>query len=185
MMMSKLTFQILKSLVIVDVVIILISVIFFDIKTVWNTQFGFISASLVLLASMKSYKRMVDARVELGLVTMDDSQDVIDKLEDPYDLYSEDVKEEEDKSLVDVVKDERQKSKKNARTLSQTISDAKTALSLYRIAAYSVLILGFFYLNRHELLEIPSYILALSIPMLVVVFVLLSNKESQTEDTLQ
>ena len=185
MMMSKLTFQILKTLVIVDIVIILLSVIFFDIKILWNTQVGFISASLVMLASMKSYKRMVDARVELDLVTMDDSQDVIDKLEDPYDLYSEDVTEEKDKSLVDAVKDERQKLKKNSRTLSQTVKDAKTALSLNRIAAYIVLILGFFYLNRHELLQVPSYILALSIPMLVVVFVLLSNKESQTEDTLQ
>lgn len=175
--MSKLTFQILKMLIIVDVVIILISIIFFDIKTLWNTQFGFISASLVMLASMKSYKRMVDARVELNLVTMDDSQDVIDKLEDPYDLYSEDVIVEEDKSLVDVVKDEDQKSKKNSRTLNQTIKDAKTAFSLYRIGAYILLILGFFYLNRHELLQVPSYILALSIPMLVVVFVLLSNKE--------
>lgn len=176
MMMSKLTVQILKALVIVDVFIILISIIFFDIKTLWNTQFGFISASLVMLSSMKSYKRMVDARVELDLVTMDDSQDVIDKLEDPYDLYSEDVTEEEN-SLSDEVKDERKKSKKNSRTLTQTIKDAKTALSLYRIAAYIVLILGFFYLNRHELLQVPSYILALSIPMLVVVFVLLSNKE--------
>jgi len=185
MMMSKLTLQMLKALLIVDVVIILISIIFFDIKTLWNTQFGFISASLVMLASMKSYKRMVDARVELDLVTIDDSRDVIDKLEDPYDLYSEEVTEEDDKSLVDVVKDERQKSKKNSRTLSQTIKDAKTALSLYRIAAYIVLILGFLYLNRHELLQVPSYVLALSMPMLVVVFVLLSNKESQTEDTLQ
>lgn len=183
--MSKLTLQILKTLLIVDLAIAFIVIIFFDIKIVWSTQFGFISASLVLLASMKSYKRMVDARVELGLVTMDDSQDVIDKLEDPYDLYSEDVIEEEDKSLVDVVKDERQKIKKTSRTLSQTIKDAKTALSLYRIGAYIILILGFFYLNRHNLLQVPSYIVALSIPMLVVVFVLLSNKESQTEDTLQ
>ena len=150
MMMNKLTLQIIKTLAVVDVVIILLSVIFFDIKILWNTQFGFISASLVMLASMKSYKRMVDARVELDLVTMDDSQDVIDKLEDPYDLYSEDVTEEEEKSLVDTVKDERQKLKKTSRTLSQTIKDAKTALSLNRIGAYIVLILGFFYLNRFK-----------------------------------
>ena len=180
MMMSKLTLKMLKTLVIVDVVIILISVIFFDIKILWNTQIGFISASLVMLASMKSYKRMVDARVELNLVTIDDSQDVIDKLEDPYDLYSEDVNAEEKQA-----EEEDQKSQKNSRTMAQTIKDAKTALSFYRILAYVLLILGFFYLNRHDLLQIPSYILALSLPMLVVVFVLLSNKESQTEDTIQ
>jgi len=177
-MMSKLTFQMLKALVIVDVVVILLSIIFFDIKMLWNTQIGFISASLVMMASMKSYKRMVDARVELNLVTMDDSQDFIDKLEDPYDLYSEDVNAEDT-----LVEEEDQKTQKNSRTMTQTIKDAKTALSFYRILAYVVLILGFFYLNRHDLLQVPSYVLALSIPMLVVVFVLLSNKESQ--DTLQ
>jgi uncharacterized Ntn-hydrolase superfamily protein len=52
---------------------------------------------------------MVDARVEHGIITIDDSKDVIDKLEDPYDLYSEEVIEEEEKSLVEVVKDERKK----------------------------------------------------------------------------
>jgi len=182
--MTKLNVQMLKALAIADVVIILLSVIFFDIKMLWNTQIGFISASLIMLASMKSYKRMVDARVELGMVSADDSKDVIDDLEDPYDLYSEDVVEEE-KPLGEVVKDERQKLKSNGRTLTQTIKDAKTALSLNRIGAYGVLILGFFYLNRHDLLMVPAYILALSIPMLVVVYTLLSNKETQTEDTIQ
>ena len=175
--MSKMTFQILKALVVVDVVIILVSIAFFDIKVLWNTQFGFISASLVMLASMKSYKRMVDARVEHGIITVDDSKDVIDQLEDPYDLYSEEVVEETEKPLVDVVKEEREKSKASSRSLAETLRDTKAALSLNRIGAYIVLILGFLYLNRHTLLHIPSYILALSVPMLVVVFVLLSNKE--------
>ncbi len=170
----------LKALVIVDVVVILLSVIFFDIKLLWNTQIGFISASLVMLASMKSYKRMVDARVEHNVITYDDSKDVIDQLEDPYDLYGEDaIIQEED--LVEVVKEERKKSK-DGRTLIQILKDTGAALSVYRLGAYVVLILGFLYLNRHGYLMIPAYILALSIPMLVVVFVLLSNKESERED---
>ena len=183
--MTKLVLQMLKTLVVVDIVIIAISVIFFDIKTLWNTQIGFISASLIMFASMKSYKRMVDARVEHNIITMDDSRDTIDKLEDPYDLYSEEVTEDDEKPLGDVIKEERKKSKANKRSIGETIRDTKAALSLGRIGAYIVLILGFFYLNRHGLLQVPSYILALSIPMLVVVFVLLSNKETQTQDTLQ
>ena len=182
--MNKLTLQMLKSLVIVDVIVILLSIIFFDVKMLWNTQIGFISASLVMFASMKSYKRMVEARVEHNIITIDDSRDTIDHLEDPFDLYSEEVTEEEE-PLGDVIKDEKEKSKKNRRSLSETLRDTKAALSLSRLGAYVVLILGFFYLNRHGLLQVPSYILALSIPMLVVVFVLLSNKETQTEDTLQ
>ena len=183
--MSKLTLQILKSLIIADVVVILISVIFFDIKMLWNTQIGFISASLVMLASMKSYKRMVDARVELNIITIDDTRDTIDKLEDEHDLYSEEIVEDESVDIRDAVKDEKSHMKKNRRTLSETIRDTKAALSLNRIGAYVILILGFFYLNRHDYLMAPAYILALTVPMLVVVFVLLSNKENQTEDTIQ
>ena len=173
--MSNLTLQMLKALAIADIIVILLSMVFFDTKMLWNTQIGFISASLVMLASMKSYKRMVDARVEEGIILFDDSKDVIDQLEDPYDLYSEEVTE--DKPLAEVMKEERQESKKNKRTLSETLRDTKAALSLNRIGAYVVLVLGFFYLNRHGYLMAPAYILALTVPMLVVVFVLLSNKE--------
>lgn len=175
--MTKRTRKILLTLVVTDIAIALVSIIFFDIKVLWNTQFGFISASLIMLASMKSYARMVDARVALDIVTIDDSVDVIDKLEDPYDLYSEDVVDE-DKSLVEVVKEERKKLKANGRTTAQTLKDAKAALSVYRIGAYILLILGFMYLNRQGLLHVPSYILALSVPMLVVVYILINNKDS-------
>jgi len=180
--MTSINMKILKTLVAVDIVIILLSVIFFDIKVLLNTQIGFFSASLVMFASMRSYRRMVDARVEHNIITVDDSKDVIDKLEDPYDLYSEEVVEEEEKPLVEVVKEERKKLKANRRSLGQTLKDTKAALSIYRLGAYVVLILGFMYLNRHGLLHIPSYILALSVPMLVVVYILLENKEKQTQD---
>ena len=175
--MTSINMKILKTLVAVDIVIILLSVIFFDIKVLLNTQIGFFSASLVMFASMRSYRRMVNARVEHNIITVDDSKDVIDKLEDPYDLYSEEVVQEEEKPLVEVVKEERKKLKANRRSLGQTLKDTKAALSIYRLGAYVVLILGFMYLNRHGLLHILSYILALSVPMLVVVYILLENKE--------
>ncbi|HHD79253.1 MAG TPA: hypothetical protein ENK98_06440 [Epsilonproteobacteria bacterium] len=116
-MMSKLTLQILKALVVVDVVVILFSLIFFVINMRWNTQIGFISASLVMLASMNAYKRMVDARVENNIITMDDSRDTIDKLEDVHDLYSEEVKEDENVDIRDAIKDEKSRMKKNRRSL--------------------------------------------------------------------
>jgi len=177
--MININLKFLKALLIVDVVIILLSIIFFDIKVLWNTQIGFITSSLLMFASMRSYRRMVDARVEHNIITIDDSKDVIDKLEDPYDLYSEDiVEDEEEKDLKEVVKEERQKLKENRRSLGQTLKDTKAALSIYRLSAYIVLVLGFLYLNRQGLLHIPSYILSLSVPILVIVFVLLSEKDN-------
>ena len=177
MMMTSTNRKILITLVVVDLILVLASVIFFDIKVLYSTQVGFISASLIMVASMVSYRRMVNARVEHNVITVDDSKDVIDQLEDPYDLYSEDVFEEEvEKDLVKVVKEERKKLK-DGRSLFQILKDTKAALSIYRVSAYAVLILGFLYLNRHELLHIPSYILALGIPTVIIVVLLLRDKE--------
>ena len=175
--MTSTSLKLVKILIVVDIIVIVLSLIFFDIKVLWNTQIGFISASLVLIGSMISYRRMVNRSVENNVVVMDDTKDVIDKIEDPYDLYSEEVVEEEEKDLVETVKEERKRLKENKRTLSQTIKESKTAFSFYRLGSYTVLVLGFLYLNRQGLLHIPSYIVALSIPPIVIVVTLLMNKE--------
>ncbi len=184
MRMTNTSLKIIKALVVIDLFIILISAIFFDIKVLYNTQIGFISATLVMIASMISYRRMVNTRVEHNVITMDDSKDVIDKLEDPYDLYSEEIIEEvvEEKDLVETVKEEKKRLKENKRTLKQTLKDSKAALSFYRLGAYAILVLGFLYLNRQGLLHIPSYILALSIPPMVIVIVFMMNKENHSQD---
>jgi len=172
--MTNTNLKILKTLLVVDILLTAASLIFFDIKVLYNIQIGFISAALVMIASMISYRRMVNTRVEHNVITVDDSKDVIDQLEDPYDLYSEESGEEEEKDLVETVKE-------NKRSLYQTLKDTKAALSIYRLASYAVLILGFLYLNRHGLLHIPSYILSLGIPPVIIVVLLLREKESIVE----
>ncbi|MEN8726837.1 MAG: hypothetical protein ABF276_02630 [Sulfurovum sp.] len=180
--MSSMNRKILTVLVIVDVLLLLVSIIFFDMKVVYNTQIGYITSTLVMVASILSYRRMVNARVKHNIVTMDDSKDVIDKLEDPYDLYSEDVVEDEEKDFAATVKEEKKKLKENRRTVYQTIKDTKAALSIYRLGAYALLILGFLYLNRQGLLHIPSYIISLGIPSVILVWVLLKEKENHSQD---
>ena len=181
--MKNISIRILKVLLFVDLLLLLGSIFFGGKVWVYNTQIGFISATLIMIASVISYRRMVNTRVKHGIVTMDDSKDVIDKLEDPYDLYSEDVIEnEEEQDLVEVVKEERKKLKQNRRSLGQTLKDTKAALSIYRLAAYAVLILGFMYLNRQGLLHIPSYLLALSLPPMIIVIMLVTQKENHSQD---
>jgi len=181
--MKSTSIKILKVLLFVDLLLLIVSVVFGGKVWIYNTQVGFISATLIMIASVISYRRMVNARVEHGIITMDDSKDVIDKLEDPYDLYSEEVTEEKpEEDLVEVVKEERKKLKQNRRSLGQTLKDTKAALSIYRLGAYAVLILGFMYLNRHELLHIPSYLLALSLPPMIIVIMLVTAKENHSQD---
>ena len=179
MTMSSINRKILAVLVAVDMLLLVISIIFFDIKVLYSTQIGYITSTFVMIASIFSYRRMVNARVKHNIVTMDDSKDTIDKLEDPYDLYSEDVEEIEEKSLTEAVKEEKKKLKENRRTVYQTIKDTKAALSIYRLTAYALLIIGFLYLNRQQLLDIPSYIIALGIPSVILVWILIKEKEHE------
>ncbi len=151
-------------------------------KILYNTQIGYSTSALVMVASILSYRRMVNARVEHNIITIDDSKDVIDKLEDPYDLYSEDTVNEEEKDFIETVKEEKKKLKENRRSLYQTIKDTKAALSFYRLGAYAILILGFLYLNRQGLLHIPSYIISLGLPTVIIVWMLLKEKENHRQD---
>ena len=178
-MMSNRNRKILTVLISIDILLLLIAIIFFDIKVLYSMQIGFITSTLVMVASIVSYRRMVNARVKHNIITMDDSKDTIDKLEDPYDLYSEYVVQEEEKSLAQTVKEEKKKLKENRRTVYQTIKDTKAALSIYRLGAYALLIIGFLYLNRQELLHIPSYIIALGIPSVILVWIFIKEKEQE------
>jgi len=184
--MKSISLKILKVLIAVDLLLLITSILLGKTLWVYNTQVGFISATLIMVASVISYRRMVNTRVEHGIVTLDDSKDVIDKLEDPYDLYSEEITQsEEEQDLVEVVKEEKKKAKENRRSLGQTLKDTKAALSLYRLAAYGVLILGFMYLNRQGLLYIPAYLFALSLPPMIIVIMLVTQKENHSQDSLK
>jgi hypothetical protein len=176
-MMNSITRQMLATLFVVDITTIALCIIFFDINVLYNTQVGFISATLIMFASMASYRRMVNARVANGMVAADDAKDVIDRLEDPYDLYAEEEEtDDETRPLSEVLKEEKQKRKASRRSLTQTLRDTKAALSLYRIGAYVVLILGFMYLVRHGILHVPSLIIGIALPIVTVVTILLRHK---------
>jgi len=164
----------LIALVVVDFLIMI--VLYFFAETGWlvNSQVAFISSSIVMLSSMKSYKNMVDGRLNVGSIP-DDERDTLDKLEDPYDLYDDENKVEEEKSLVEVVKEERANLKKSRRSVWDTTKDAKPSFSFYRLAAYAILIFGFFYLNTNQLLLIMPYLIFLSIPSIIIVIMLMKS----------
>ena len=164
------------ALLITDIGVILFSYFLGGSSTLLNTQIGFLTSSLVLLGSMKSYYSMVEGRLNVGSIP-DDERDTLDKLEDPYDLYDDEKQEEDkEKSLQEVVKEERENLKKNRRSFFDTAKDSKAAFSFYRLGAYVLLIFGFFYLNNNKILEIPSYLISLFIPMVVIVIALMRKK---------
>ena len=166
--------KVLFALFVVDLVLAFIIYIWKGQVWLINAQVAFLSSSLIMLASMKSYKNMVSNALAAGAVT-DDGRDTLEKLEDPYDLYDEVEKLDEEKSLVDVVKEERANLKKGRRSIWETTKDAKASFSFYRLSTYAILVLGFFYLNGNQMLELIPYLSFLAIPLFVVVFMLMDN----------
>jgi len=167
------------GLIIADVILAFYA--FFIGKGEWlvNSQIAFVSSMLIVFASMLSYRSMVHGRLNVGAIP-DDERDTLDKLEDPYDLYDEKVEiTKEERTLVEIVKEERANLKKSRRSFWETTKDSKASLSFYRLAAYGVLILGFLYLNSNKLLDITPYLISLGIPPIIIVIVLLQNKEEK------
>lgn len=136
---------------------------------VWfiNAQIAFVSSSAVLFASMFSYANVVNRGLKAGIATTQ-NRDTIDKVEDPYDLYDEDQQDEHDLDLKEVVQDERERLKKNRRSFWEVSKDVKSSFSLYRIGAYALLVMGFFYLNVNNLLAFLPYLISLSIPPFII-----------------
>lgn len=165
----------INALFIVDIGIIIFCCLSGHRGWLINTQIGFITSTLVMFGSILSYRSMVQGRLNVGAIP-DDNRDTIEKLEDPYDLYSEEQKEDEHKTLQEVVKEERQNLKKHRRSFWQTTKDSKASLSFYRLGAYALLIFGFFYLNNNQLLDISSYLFSLIVPPVVIVIMLMHNK---------
>ncbi len=161
--------KIINTLLIVDSIIIGVCIMMGDRNWLYTSQIGFFSSALVISASMMSYRGMVDKSIALGAVPINDDRDELDKLDDPYDLYSDDE--------VETVKE-------SSRSLSQVAKDSKPAFSFFRLGAYIILVLGFFYLNRQEYLHIPSYLISLSFPPFIIVFVLLSESHAKTKEKI-
>ena len=187
MRMTNINRKILNTLLIIDIGIILFCMLSGNRNWLYTTQIGFFTSALVIAASMASYRRMIEKRLEYGAVPIEDERDKLDKIDDPYDLYSDEVIPEEKElsreEFVEVVNEEKAKQKANRRSISEVIKDTRAFLSFYRIGAYGLLILGFFYLNRNDYLHIPSYFFALSVPPVIVVIMLMrENKIMQKED---
>lgn len=161
--------RVINALLIVDIGVVIFC--FLSGERLWliNSQIAFVSSSLVLFASLVSYKKMVEQRVALG----DDgvSGDVIESMDEKYDFD-----DDKDKNPEELLKKVKAEMKQDKRGVLEILKDSKTSLSLYRLLAYGVLILGFLYLNNNHLLHISSYLSSLAIPIIVFVIILLRKK---------
>jgi hypothetical protein len=121
---------------------------------------------------------MVQSRVNAGFILTEENHDTLEKIEDPYSLYDEYKLEvphtnDKEKSIQEIVQEEKANIKKSHRSIWQMTKDSRASLSFYRLGAYSMLILGFFYLNNSHKLDITSYLFSLSLPPIIVIITLI------------
>jgi uncharacterized membrane protein len=91
-----------------------------------------------------------------------DSKDVIDEMDDPYDLYEEE-REEEITDIKQMIKEEKARQKSNI--IQNTTKNVSAMVSVYRLIPYAFLILGFIGLENSHLLEILPYLVGLAAGM--------------------
>ena len=147
----------IKLFTLIQGLIALLSLVSFSLFI--NVEVAFMSALLIILGSMYSYARLVNQRLHSGESSVEN--DLIETIDDPYDLYGDTAAYDENMELKALVKEE----KKRIRT--QGFKNFKTGssalVSWYRIVPYVFLILGFMALNNNGLLSVIPYLGGLGI----------------------
>jgi len=127
---------------------------------------AFGTTALVLFASRISYKNYVN-RESKNFESLDD-RDFVDKIYDPYNLYSDEVESgmneedqlKENKKHIGIVK--------NRKEIFRAVP---VYFSIFRVFAYILLVIGFIYLKDNDILEIGYYLLGVTIAIITMVLV--------------
>lgn len=160
MMMTKsIKIRILNALLIVDIGIIIFCILSGQRDWFINSQIGFFSSLAVILASLYSYRKMVDQSVASGAV-ISSNEELLEKIEDPHGVYDE---EDSQSVILEEIVEEDKKI-----TTLEALRKSKAFISFYRLGAYLLLALGFLYLQSNHILHIPSYLFAIALPPAII-----------------
>ena len=116
------------------------------------------ATTLIVMGSLYSYRNMIERRV--ADVDLDDNKDIIDMMDDPYDLYEEE-REEETTDIKQMIKEEKARQRKNI--VQNTAKNASAWVSMYRLIPYAFLILGFIALENNGVLQELPYLIGLAV----------------------
>jgi len=123
-----------------------------------NFSVAMLTSMAIVMGSLYSYRNMIQSRVadaEAG-----DSKDIIDEMDDPYDLYEEE-REQEITDIKAMIKEEKARQKSNI--IQNTAKNASAMVSIYRLLPYAFLVLGFIALNNNHTLQVLPYLVGLAV----------------------
>ena len=144
----------IKILLVLEGLILLASLVSFSFFI--NLQIAFLSSFFIMIGSMYGYKKMVQTKIDAG--EYEEKRDFLDTVEDPHELYDDTPLNDapaEELDLKAIVKEEKKKIK--TFSIESMKHGTKGSLSLFRIAGYIFLFLGFVALKNNDLLDLAIY----------------------------
>jgi hypothetical protein len=145
----------IKVFVVIEFLILLSALIKFEFFI--NLQVAFLSSFFIIVGSAYAYQRMIKNQV--ALENVDEKRDILDEIEDPYELYEEaetNSAADAELDLRAIVKEEKKKIK--ILNLREIKKGARAGVSLFRLVPYLFLIIGFIALKNNALLDISIYL---------------------------
>jgi len=134
---------------------------------------AYISSLSIIIFSFKTYKDMVNSRLQLEDSSFDD-RDIIDKIDDKFNLYDNEQENLQNRELKDIIKAEKEALKANRRSIKETLKDSAIAFNYKRLIAYLILVVGFFALLKSKNLVLTFYLPALILPNILAIFYLIN-----------
>src|SRR3990167_6383333 len=169
MMMTKTIVK--KTIKIICVVeLLILSTMLISFNFFINLQVAFLSSFFIIIGSAYAYKKMVNS--EVALENIDEKKDILDEIEDPYELYDETPINQtpaDELDLKAIVIEEKKKIK--ILNIQDIKKGSKAGVSLFRLVPYLFLIVGFIALKNNEFLDISVYLPSLLLGIIVGYFV--------------
>lgn len=155
-------------LIFLDLVLIIYFLLNKDYLYLLNTQIAFIASILITTGSFLGYKKMVLKKAKE--YKNSDNLDLIDKIDDPYDLYSQNLDEIDAKELFD---EEKKRVKGFKKGIENFLLTSSAFFSIYRVFGYIFLIVSILFLMDKKIFSPLYFFIGLSIvPFSAIVFTL-------------
>lgn len=130
-----------------------------------NFQLAFIGSFLVIFASFFGYRALVLRSKPMH------NRDIIDTIDDKFDLYEEEESSEQPADFKEAVALEREKLKSKKVGLKNLYATKGGFLSIYRLGAYAIFVLSFLWLVGKDFFHLYSYVAGLIfVPITVLIF---------------
>jgi len=154
--------KIKRTVIFIIVLQTAIALLLFISKAVFASfEVALLSGAVIIMGSLYAYRNMIRTRT-LG-VEIEDNKDIIDIMDDPYDLYEEE-RQDEVQDIKELIKEEKAKQKQNI--IENTTKNSAAWVSVYRLLPYAFLVLGFLGLQNNHSLTLLPYMTGLGVGMI-------------------